>query len=138
MKKFLIIGLIALVATVAMVAVATQDETIERAEVRNPYELTTILNSNASDAEDRIAALEGGSTVGSVEPGYIIVGSATTAGVDVVVSGDIGIISDGTVSLTAGTLSTNIIIGTTYTNTFVFRTLTSGAIVVESITQDAI
>ena len=117
MKKLLIIGLIGLVATVAMVALATQDSSIERAEVRNPYELTTILDANASDAETRIAALEGGSTVGAVEPGYIIVGNVLTVGVDVAVSGVISMATNGVTAFANTMILTNVVEGVTNTYT---------------------
>ena len=56
MKKLNLVLAFVLAGIVA--ASATQNETISRAEVRNPYELTTILNDNASDAEDRMTTLE--------------------------------------------------------------------------------
>jgi hypothetical protein len=190
------LNLILAAVLVGIVAVdAAQDTTFSQREVRDPRKLEAILEANAADAESRIASLEGGSTVGSVEPGYIIVGNASTQGVDVAVSGDItlstagvvaiasGVIVNadinaaaaiahtklaavdpgyllvgnassqavavavsgdvtmsnaGAVSFAAGTLSTNVIIDATYTNTIVLRTLSSGVIVVDSWTQDAV
>jgi hypothetical protein len=68
----------------------------------------------------------------------VIVGNASSQAVAVAVSGDIGFSNAGAASLTAGTLSTNVIVDASYTNTIVLRTLPSGAIVLESWTKAAV
>ena len=89
-------------ALVALTVYAAQDTALDgMREVRNPVELKAWLEANASDAETRIAALEAGSTVGEVLPGYIIVGSATSNGVDVAVSGDVTMAANGAVTIAA-------------------------------------
>ena len=95
--------LLAVFGLLAYVAIATQDATLTQKQVRNPKYLEGYLETNATDAESRIASLEGGSTVGSVLPGYIIVGSSSTAGVDVAVSGDMSITTSGVVTVTGAT-----------------------------------
>ena len=85
-------------------AFAAQDTTLTQRQVRDPRQLEVILEANATDTETRVASLEGGSTVGSVEPGYIIVGNASTQGVDVAVSGDITMATDGTVAIASGVI----------------------------------
>ena len=62
------------------------------------------INVALQEADVRLDTLEGGSTVGSVEPGYIIVGNASTVGVDVVVSGDITMATNGAVAIASGAL----------------------------------
>ena len=98
------INTILLVTLLTVVGYAAQDTAITQRELRDPLKLETWLESNASDAQTRIASLEGGSTVGSVEPGYIIVGNASTQGVDVAVSGDITIATNGVVAIAAGVI----------------------------------
>ena len=183
MKKK-IAGLLALaVCGAAWIVYAAQDVVLDgQAEVRDPVRLEVWLEANAADAETRIASLEGGSTVGTVEPAYIIVGNASSQGVDVAVSGDVTITTAGAVAIgankvteamlkavdtaadedflsyesttgdyewhsaaeiagkfaTVGTLSTNVIVDASYTNTIVLRTLASGVLVVSSWTQDAV
>jgi hypothetical protein len=83
---------------------AAQDTAISNREVRDPHRLEVWLEANASDTETRVASLEGGSTVGSVEPGYVIVGNASTAGVDVAISGDISIDTNGAVAIASGVI----------------------------------
>jgi hypothetical protein len=181
MKKILI-GVAGL-ACIAALAFAAQDVVLDgQSEVRNPVRLEAWLESNAADAESRIASLEAGSTVGTVLPAYIIVGNASSQGVDVAVSGDVSLASDGAVTIaanaveesmlkavdaaadedflsyesttgdfewhsaaevagkfaTVGTLTTNVIVDASYTNTIVLRTLASGVVVVSSWTQNAV
>ena len=100
------VNLILAVILLAVVGIdAAQVTTLDgMAEVRNPVRLKSWLETNAADAQSRIAALEGGSTVGEVLPGYIIVGSATSNGVDVAVSGDITMATNGAVAIAAGVI----------------------------------
>lgn len=95
---------VTLLCVIGGVAIAAQDSTLSQREVRDPVQLEVILEANAADAESRIASLEGGSTVGAVEPGYIIVGNASTVGVDVVVSGDITMATNGAVAIATGVI----------------------------------
>lgn len=104
MKKIVFIALTA-VMVCGVIAYATQDSTLSQRQVRDPRQLETILEANATDAESRIASLEGGSTVGDVLPGYIIVGNASTVGVDVAVSGDITMATNGAVALAADSVA---------------------------------
>jgi hypothetical protein len=101
--KYGLIG-IAVLGLMACTANAAQDTTLTQRQVRDPRQLEVILEANATDTETRVAALEGGSTVGSVEPGYIIVGNASTVGVDVVVSGDLTMANDGTAAIASGVI----------------------------------
>jgi hypothetical protein len=99
--KYGLIG-IAVLGLMACTVHAAQDTTLTQRQVRDPRQLEVILEANATDTETRVAALEGGSTVGSVEPTYIIVGNASTVGVDVVVSGDLTLASSGAFTIAAG------------------------------------
>ena len=81
---------------------AAQDTAISNREVRDPLRLEVWLEANASDTETRVASLEGGSTVGTVNPGYVIVGNAASQGVDVAVSGDITMATNGVVAIASG------------------------------------
>jgi len=100
MKKTIWITLGALL--VCGVALAGQlSTTWTLRNVVDPPDLRDGLNADAQAADARLDALEGGSTVGAVEPGYIIVGNASTVGVDVAVSGDITMATNGAVALAA-------------------------------------
>ena len=101
MKKLYIILTAGLLCGVVY---AAQDTAISNREVRDPKRLEVWLEANASDTETRVASLEGGSTVGSVEPGYVIVGNASTVGVDVAVSGDITMATNGAVAIASGVI----------------------------------
>lgn len=83
---------------------AAQDTDITNREVRDPLRLESWLETNATDVESRVASLEGGSTVGTVLPAYIIVGNASSQGVDVAVSGDITMATNGAVAIAAGVI----------------------------------
>lgn len=103
MKK-IIIAALACIFTLS-VAYAAQNSAATIRQVRDPVQLKALLDSNASDAQTRIAAIEaidGGG--GALAPGYIIVGNASTVSAAVAVSGDIGISTSGVVSITSGAI----------------------------------
>ena len=55
-KAITVLALLAVIVAVGIVH-ATQDATLSQREVRDPRQLETILEANATDAETRIAAL---------------------------------------------------------------------------------
>jgi hypothetical protein len=92
-----------------------------------------LVNANI-DAAAAIAHAK----LAAVEPGYALIGNASSQAVAVAISGDVTMSNAGAVSLVAGTLTTNVIIDAVNTNTIVLRTLPGGAIVVNSWTQEAV
>lgn len=111
------------------VAWAAQDENFSIRDVRNPVVLRDKLESNASDAQSRIAALEAAGVGGTLESGQIIVGNAGNAATNVVMSGDATISNAGAVSIAAGLVYKNVAITTSKagtTNTVTFTAKDSG------------
>jgi hypothetical protein len=83
MKKTLILAAGAVMF--AGVLMAAQDTTLERVEVRDPVRLEAYLEANASDAETRIAALEG--SLGTNPVLAVTVGALTTTGAVTIAEG---------------------------------------------------
>ena len=96
MNKAIMTAMVALVvASVTMAADLTDVSSYAAPK------LVAEINTAIGEADTRLDALEGGSTVGEVLPGYIIVGSATSNGVDVAVSGDVTMAANGAVTIAA-------------------------------------
>lgn len=76
MKK--LISILAVAGAFAAIVYAAQDTTLDRVEVRDPVRLEAYLEANASDAETRIAALEG--SLGTNPVLAVTVGALTTTG----------------------------------------------------------
>jgi hypothetical protein len=109
--KLELIVALACACACAMIAYAAQDTAIERVEVRDPVRLEAYLEANATDAETRIAALEGG--IGTNTAAAVTVGSLTTTGAVVAASYAVGASAGLSCVITnISTLSTNIL---TYT-----------------------
>jgi len=122
MKRFLIL-LIALLICGALYA--AQDTVLDgMREVRDPVQLKTWLESNASDAETRIAAAEADITTleSGISSGTVAVGGSLTVSTNLVVGGTATVTGAVTMASTLGV--TGNITG-------------SGAIDVDSVTTDA-
>ena len=103
MKKKMVVIVIA--ALIASIAYGAQDTALTQKEVRDPRQLETWLENNASDAETRLAAVEGGGVPGAVggalASGKIVVGNSVGTGEARTVSGDLRISNTGVASLPA-------------------------------------
>lgn len=95
-----------LVCAAAFVTRAAQDTVLSDgyAEVRDPVRLKLWLETNATDAETRIAVLEGTQAGGTLLPAYVLVGNATSNATGVAVSGDVTISTAGAVAIVANTI----------------------------------
>lgn len=78
MKRFVIAGLVGLSCGLAA-AYAAQDTAIDNVEVRDPIRLEAYLEANASDAQSRLAVLEG--SLGTNTASAVTVGALTTTGI---------------------------------------------------------
>ena len=92
MKKVILISLM----VAAGFVFAAQDTTLDQREVRDPKKLETWLEANASDAETRLAAIEGGSATISLDANKINVGNSSSNEVAMGVTGDVALTQDGT------------------------------------------
>lgn len=97
MKK-LIIAALACIFTLS-VAYAAQNSAASIRQVRDPVQLKDLLDSNAADAESRIAAIEATEVGNALAPGQIIVGNASTVSTAVAVSGAMTIDTNGVTTL---------------------------------------
>lgn len=90
---------------VALIAYGAQDTALSQKEVRDPRQLELWLESNASDAETRLAAVEGGDVPGAVggalASGKIVVGNSGGTGEARTVSGDLRLSNTGVASIPA-------------------------------------
>jgi len=80
---------------------ATQDATLTQRQVRDPRQLETYLEANATDAETRIAAVEGASNI-TLASNKVFIGNGSGKAAPQTISGDIGVTTDAVVSITAG------------------------------------
>jgi len=96
MKKIAYILLAALL--VSGVVLAAQDSTLSQREVRDPLKLEAILEANASDAETRLAAIEGGSATVTQNANTLLVGndSSNQVAMAVTSASDVSLSQDGT------------------------------------------
>jgi len=76
-KKLISIGVLAS-ALCGLAVYAAQDTALEQKEVRDPRQLETYLEANATDAQTRLAALEG--SLGTNATLGVTVGALTTTG----------------------------------------------------------
>lgn len=98
MKK-LIVFAGAFLATLAL-GWAAQNSAATIRQVRDPVQLKALLDSNAADAQSRIAAIEAiDGAGGALAPGYIVVGNAATVSTAVAVSGAMTIATNGETTL---------------------------------------
>jgi hypothetical protein len=99
---------IIILATAAIVAVAVyaaQDTTLDGVrEVRDPVRLKEWLETNASDAETRIAAVEAAGVGGALASGKIIVGNSGGTGEAQTVTGDISLSNAGVAAIASGVI----------------------------------
>lgn len=90
MTKLISIGVLA-GALFGLVAYAAQDVAIERVEVRDPVRLEAYLEANATDAQARLAALEG--SLGTNPTLAVAVGALATTGTATAAIGSIGVLT---------------------------------------------
>lgn len=107
MKKIIVVTALIMVAVFVF---AAQDTAITQRELRDPLQLETWLEANASDAQTRLAAVEGGGVPGAVggalASGKIVIGNSGGTGEAVTVSGDLRISNTGVASLPAAVVET--------------------------------
>lgn len=107
MKKIIVVTALIMVAVFVF---AAQDTAITQRELRDPLQLETWLEANASDAQTRLAAVEAGGVPGAVggtlASGKIVVGNSGGTGEAVTVSGDLRISNTGVASLPAAVVET--------------------------------
>jgi len=88
------------IVTLLVVAVAAlhaaQDTSLTEREVRDPKQLETWLESNASDAQTRVAAIEAGTATVTLDTDKIWVGNDSSNQTAMAVQGDVTITQDGT------------------------------------------
>jgi len=96
MNKYLV-SLFA-IAGAAGVVIAAQDTSLTQREVRDPLQLESWLEANASDAQTRIAAVEGGSATITQVSDTLLVGNDSSNQVAMPVAGasDVSLSQDGT------------------------------------------
>jgi hypothetical protein len=99
MKYLNMILAVSLVGIVA--AHAAQKVTFSDREVRDPKQLAPALEANATDAETRLAAIEGGTATVTLAPNKILVGNDASNQTAMAVQGDVTITQDGTNITTA-------------------------------------
>jgi hypothetical protein len=80
---------------------AAQDTVLTQRVVRDPRKLETWLEANATDAETRIAAIEGGTATVTLAPNKMLVGNDASNQTAMAVTGDVTITQDGTNLTTA-------------------------------------
>lgn len=98
MKKFIVFAG-AFLATLAL-GWAAQNSAATIRQVRDPVQLKALLDSNAADAQSRIAAIEAiDGAGGALAPGYIVIGNAATVSTAVAVSGAMTIATNGETTL---------------------------------------
>lgn len=102
MRKFLISLCVFALSSGAVFA--AQDTTLTERESRNIKILRPWLTDNASDAETRIAAIEGTSVGGTLTNTLIIVGNGSNVATPVAVSGDATISNTGVISITTNSI----------------------------------
>jgi hypothetical protein len=105
MKKLLPVIAIFVGLMAGLVAYAAQDTTLDERIVRDPNMLEAYLEANASDAQTRIAALEG--SLGTNPTLGVTVGSLTTTGIVTISEGKL---ADSTIvgaDIKADTITTN-------------------------------
>jgi len=93
--------------TLSFSAYAAQDTTLTERELRDPKQLEPWLEANASDAETRIAAIEGGTATVTQTADTLLVGNDASNQVAMPVTGDVTISQDGTnvtTAITAGSI----------------------------------
>ena len=83
------------------VVIAAQDTTLTERELRDPKQLEPWLEANASDAETRLAAIEGGTATVTQDANTLLVGNDASNQVAMAVTGDVTISQDGTNVTTA-------------------------------------
>ena len=98
MKK-IIIAVLACIVTLS-VAQAVQNSDASIRQVRDPVQLKALLDSNAADAQSRLAAIEAiEGAGGALAPGQIVIGNAATVATAVAVSGAMTIETNGVTTL---------------------------------------
>jgi hypothetical protein len=110
MKNLIIFCLVFL--AVVSVAWAAQDSALSIRQVRDPVQLRDKLNANALDTETRVAAVEATSAGGALAAGKVLVGDATGAAAAVNLSGDVTVITNGTVTIAANAIGNAEIVAT--------------------------
>jgi len=90
-----------LLAVAASVVFAAQDTTLTEREVRDPKKLEPWLEANATDAQTRLAAIEGGTASVTLAANKLLVGNDTSNQTAMAVTGDVTISQDGTNVTTA-------------------------------------
>ena len=96
------LNLILVAVLIGIVAAnAAQNTTLSQREVRDPRKLQAILEANASDAETRISAIEGGTAAVTLATDSILVGNDSSNQTAMAVIGDVTITQDGTNVTTA-------------------------------------
>ena len=104
MKK-LILAAVIVAGVAALIAQAAQDTALDGvAEVRNPVRLKTWLETNAQDAETRLAAVEATEAGGALASGKIVVGNSGGTGEAQTVTGDISLSDAGVSAIASGVI----------------------------------
>jgi len=85
-----------LALTVALPLFAAQDTTLTERELRDPKQLEPWLEANASDAETRIAAIEGGTATVTLTTDKLYVGNDSSNRTEMGISGEVTASQDGT------------------------------------------
>lgn len=111
MKKY---GVSILALLVCGACFAAQDTALTQREVRDPRQLETWLEGNATDAQTRLAACEAGAI--TLASGKIIVGNSGGTGEAVTVTGDIAIDNTGEATIQPGAVEASMIAADVITN----------------------
>lgn len=130
MKKMIaVLGMA--VSLVAMTGFAAQDSEVSIKEVRDPRQLKTWLEANASDAQTRLAAAESGAGVSALSAAKLTAGTAATAINGAAITNLTTPVTAALVAIKAapGALTTNVFgVGSASTGTVVWATA-SGTLV---------
>lgn len=101
MRKF--VTILAALLVCGVVVQAAQDTDITNRELRDPLQLETWLQANATDAQTRLTAVEAGGVPGAVggalASGKIVVGNSGGTGTAVTVSGSLRVSNTGSASI---------------------------------------